>query len=170
MDVNQILNFLDKYGMFVLFAIVLLEYLNLPGFPAGVVFPVSGIWAHNSGENVIVVLAISIVAGVIGSLGLYYVGKFGGERLLEGYLKKFPSQRKGTEHCFAKLNKHGNVMVLISKLIPGIRTLVGIPAGVIDMDIKDYIVYSAMGIFMWNTVLILVGYFFSDAVLQSFIA
>ena len=127
---------------------------------------VGGIWAYNDSQNVIFVLTISIVAGVIGSLMLYYIGKFGGEKLLNRYLKKFPSQTKVIDKYTIKLNKYGNQTIFISKLIPCVRTIIGIPAGVINMKLKDYLIYSTLGITVWNGAFILTGYFFSETVLK----
>lgn len=162
MDISMIMNYFSEYGLIFLFIIVFLEYLNLPGFPAGIIMPAAGIMIAQSGLNFVVAILISVLAGVLGSWLLYFLGRWGGPILIEKYTKRFPSQKKYINKSVSLLNNHGNKVIFITKLLPAIRTIIGVPAGALKMNFINYTVYSAMGIFIWNTVLILGGYFVSD--------
>ena len=67
MDAEIIMQYFVDYGPIAIFIIVLLEYLNLPGFPAGIIMPVAGIWAARGEMNFFVTIFITIAAGVTGS-------------------------------------------------------------------------------------------------------
>ena len=84
--------------------------------------------------------------------------------LLEKYLKKFPAQRPVIEKNFAMLERRGAIGIFISKMIPMVRTVISIPAGVIRMNFIKYSVSSALGIFVWNFFLIGAGYMIGDQV------
>ncbi len=94
MDLSFITEYISQYGLIFLFIVVLLEYLNLPGFPAGIILPVAGIWAHSAGINLILVIVISVAAGLIGSWALYFIGLYGGDVLIRKYVKRFTKHKK----------------------------------------------------------------------------
>ena len=60
MDANSILNYLSQYGLIFIFIIVFLEYLNLPGLPAGIIMPLAGVWISRGEMNFLFVLIYDI--------------------------------------------------------------------------------------------------------------
>ncbi len=166
MTMEVIMEYFARYGGIGIFVIVLLEYLNLPGFPAGVIMPLAGIWAAKGQIHFIPALIITVAAGLTGSLILYWLGYKGGELFLQKYLNKFPKQRPMIEEKLSWVKEKGSVGIFISKLIPMIRTLISIPAGVAKMNLAKYTVSSALGIFVWNLFFVGAGYFLGDVVIS----
>ena len=164
MDANSILNYLSQYGLIFIFIIVFLEYLNLPGLPAGIIMPLAGLWISRGEMNFLFVLILSVIAGVIGSWVLYFLGFYGGNFLLDKYIKKFPKQKELIEKNLEFIRSKGGYGVFISKLIPMVRTLISIPAGMVSLNFGTYTVSSLLGVFTWNLVFVGAGYFFGDAV------
>lgn len=164
MGISTITLYFTKYGAIAIFVIVLLEYMNLPGFPAGIIMPLSGIWAAKGNINFAAVMIITLAAGVLGSWILYFLGWTGGNLFLEKYLNKFPKSREAVEKNFELIRSKGYFGIFISKLIPMIRTLISIPAGVLKMNFVKYTVSSALGVFVWNLVFVGAGYYLGDAV------
>lgn len=168
MTFETIMMYFAQYGEIAIFVIILLEYLNLPGFPAGVIMPLAGLWAAEGNINFLEALAISVAAGLIGSLVLYYLGWCGGNAFLKMYIKRFPKQKNAIEKNMDIIRQKGAVGVFVSKLIPMLRTLISIPAGVVKMNLMTYIVSSVLGIFLWNLAFMGVGYFFGDMILSNY--
>lgn len=166
MTMSVITEYFARYGGIAIFVIVLLEYLNLPGFPAGVIMPLAGVWAARGNIEFILALFITVAAGLTGSLILYYLGYKGGELFLQKYLNKFPRQRPVIEKKLKWIRERGSFGIFVSKLIPMVRTLVSIPAGVSKMDLVQYTLSSTLGIFVWNLFFVGAGYFLGDAVLK----
>ncbi|MBO5056299.1 MAG: DedA family protein [Lachnospiraceae bacterium] len=166
MTLEMITDYFTRYGGIAIFVIVLLEYMNLPGFPAGVIMPLAGIWAARGNIHFIPALLITIAAGLTGSLILYFLGYTGGELFLQKYLNKFPKQRPAIEGKLKWVREKGCIGIFVSKLIPMIRTLVSIPAGVSKMNLVPYTVSSTLGILVWNFVFVGAGYLFGDKVFQ----
>lgn len=164
MTFEMISLYFSRFGLLAIFVIVLLEYMNLPGFPAGIIMPLAGIFAANGRINFILALLVSVAAGLVGSWILYFVGLKGGELFLKAYLKKFPKHRGAIERNMELIRSKGSIGVFAAKLIPMIRTLISIPAGVTRMDFVKYTVSSALGIFVWNLVFVGAGYLLGDAV------
>lgn len=168
MDVNVFMQYFVTYGPIAIFVIVLLEYLNLPGFPAGVIMPLAGVWAARGELNFLVTMAITVSAGLVGSIILYGLGRGGGEVFLKKYYKRFPKQQEMIEGKINYLREKGSVGIFVSKLVPMVRTLISIPAGIIRMDFRKYVISSALGIAVWNFVFVGAGYVFGDAVFTLF--
>lgn len=166
MGIDVIMDYFVKYGGVAIFVIVLLEYLNLPGFPAGVIMPLAGVWAAKGNIHFIPAILITVAAGLTGSLILYWVGYTGGDFVLKKYLDKFPRQRPVIERKLEWVRQRGSVGIFLSKLIPMIRTLISIPAGISRMNLVKYTVSSTLGILVWNLFFVGAGYFLGDAVLN----
>lgn len=166
MGMEVIMDYFVKYGGVAIFVIVLLEYLNLPGFPAGVIMPLAGVWAAKGNIQFIPAILITVAAGLTGSLILYWVGYTGGDFVLRKYLNKFPRQRPAIEKKLEWVREKGSVGIFLSKLIPMIRTLISIPAGVSKMNLVQYTISSTLGILVWNLFFVGAGYFLGDAVLK----
>lgn len=78
MDISSLNNYFELYGGMAIFIVVLLEYMNLPGFPAGIIMPLAGIYAAHGGISLLAAIAISVLAGEVGSWILYFLGMYGG--------------------------------------------------------------------------------------------
>lgn len=168
MDIQVLTQYFLQYGTIFIFLIVFLEYLNMPGFPAGIIMPLAGIWAARGEIHFSVVMILSLAAGLAGSVILYWIGRIGGDMFLRRYLKRFPGQEAMIQKNFKLLESKGAAGIFISKLIPMVRTIISIPAGVIRMNFLTYCVSSALGIFIWNFFLIGAGYLLGDQALQMF--
>lgn len=168
MSLPTLTQYFTQYGVVAIFIIVLLEYLNLPGFPAGVIMPLSGMMAAQGNISFPLVMLITTAAGLTGSLVLYLLGRKGGELFLNAYLKRFPKHRKGIEKNIDWIRNKGALGVFLAKLIPMIRTLISIPAGVLKMPLNKYVVSSTLGVFVWNLVFVGAGYLLGDQIFELF--
>ena len=166
MDVQMLTQYFLRYGAVFIFVIILLEYMNLPGFPAGIIMPLAGIWAARGQISFFMVMSLGLAAGLLGSWSLYGIGRMGGDLFLDRYLKRFPKHEPVIQRNFELLRTRGAAGIFISKLIPMIRTIISIPAGVIRMNFVKYTISSALGIFVWNFFLIGAGYVMGDQVFQ----
>lgn len=168
MSISVLTNYFLQYGAFFIFLIVLLEYMNLPGFPAGVIMPLAGIWAAQGKVSFFMVMVLTFMAGLIGSWALYFLGRYGGGKFLDFYIRKFPKHQPVIEEKMNFLREKGSTGVFVSKLLPMVRTLISIPAGIIKMDFAKYTMSSAAGIFLWNLLFVGAGYYFGDAAINFF--
>lgn len=166
MDISSITMYFTQYGAIAIFIIVLLEYMNLPGFPAGIIMPLSGIMAAKGNINFCLVMLITVAAGLLGSLILYFLGWKGGTVFLNAYKKRFPKQKETIEKNLDWISQKGYIGVFIAKLIPMVRTIVSIPAGVLHMNLIKYVWSSTLGIFIWNLVFVGAGYVMGDKVFE----
>lgn len=159
-DINNILQYIGQYGYIFLAIIVFLEYLNLPGFPAGIIMPAAGILVKADRLNFIYTLIISVIAGLLGSFVLYILGYYCGKPILNKLKNKFPKSKKSISKTCKYMNKYGNMGIVMARVIPIARTLISLVAGTFNVGFIRFTVYSTIGITIWNFAFIYVGYAF----------
>lgn len=160
MDIQTVLNYFTEYGLIFLFVIVFLEYMNLPGLPAGIIMPAAGILIAGQDMNFITALIVSVLAGLLGSYVLYFIGYFLGKPVLDKFYQKYKKLRPSINKAISYTEKHGNKGVFIARLIPVARTLISLTVGTVRMNFVSFTLYSIIGITIWNSVFIYAGYAF----------
>ncbi len=156
MDYNTILDILNQYGLLVVFALIFFEYLNLPGFPATPILMAIGAWAKYEGM-LIPAFIVSLIAAQIGTMVLYGVGRGFGHLLMERYYRKFPKHQVKIDKYVDRIDNEGPHVLTIVRLVPVVRTLITIPAGMVKIDIRLFFWYSLIGIAVWNALFLFVG-------------
>jgi membrane protein DedA with SNARE-associated domain len=149
----------SSWGYYGIFLLMLLESVSLP-IPSEVVLPLAGYLVSTGQLNVWVIITVATVAGVAGSLIDYYIGLKGVRYLAEHRVlgKVFFTQSQ-LEVAVRWFSKYGAIIVLLSRLIPGFRTIVSFPAGAVKMPLAKFVAYTTIGCLIWNSVLIYVGIF-----------
>ena len=153
--------FIRSYGPISIFLIVALEYANVP-LPSEVILPLVGILALKFNMNLFMVILISVLGGVFGSIINYYLGYKFGNPLLYFLKSKYPKTKKAIKESYRCMTKYDKASVMLSRLVPVARTLISIVAGVTRMNVVLFTLYSAIGITVWNTFLISMGYIVGD--------
>ncbi|MFA0833655.1 MAG: DedA family protein [Methanobacterium formicicum] len=103
------------------------------------------------------VVLVGTLGNLVGSLIAYYVGWWGGRPLLEKYGKYIlitPNKLNLADEWF---EKYGHEAVLISRMLPGLRTFISLPAGITHMNLKKFILYTVIGSLPWCFVLTYIG-------------
>ena len=162
MTIDSFLDYFSMYGYYFLFLIVFLEYLNLPGLPAGVIMPAAGILISQADMTFMTALVISVIAGILGSFVLYGIGYYVGNPAVHWMTTKFPKTQKPIDQTIGYIEKHGNKSIFLGRLLPVIRTIIALPAGAFKMKFIPFTLYSIGGITIWNAVYIFAGYAFGD--------
>ena len=149
---------LITYGLPAMFLLILLEYACFP-VSSEIILPLAGLIAAGQGLSFPLLVLFSTLAGIGGSLITYGIGRIGGSPLLERVMNRFPSMEKPILSSYRTFGDHGKSAVFVSRLIPLCRTYIGFVAGAMKQSCSGYILYSAFGIFLWNTVLTGLGYY-----------
>lgn len=150
---------LQNYGMMAIFLLILLEYACFP-VSSEIILPLAGAIAAGQRLSFPLLVLFSTVAGMGGSTITYFISRLGGSPLLERIMHRFPSMEKPILSSYRTFGDHGNGAVFISRLIPLCRTYIGFVAGAMKQSFTGYILYSGIGILIWNTVLTGLGYYF----------
>ena len=150
---NATTSFLGYPGIFVL---MVMESMIIP-IPSEAVLPFAGFLVQTGKFNFWLVLFFASLGSLTGSLISYYMGLYGGDKLVKKWGKYVfldEADLIKTENWF---KKRGEVTIFIARFVPVVRHLISIPAGVGRMDLKKFIFYSVVGATLWNGFLIYVG-------------
>jgi len=133
--------------------------------PSEIVIPPAAYKAANGELNIFLVIFFGTLGALLGSLFNYFFAKLLGQRLLMKFAKtRLARMMMVTESNIEKSEKyflkHGKISTLIGRLVPGIRHLISLPAGLARMKLSDFILYTTIGAMSWNIILALAGYFF----------
>ena len=120
-----------QYGLFLVCGVIFCEYMNLPGFPAGVIMPCIGVLIAQSSLSLPLTLVLSVASGLLGSLVIYGLCYWGGEPIMEKLFGKSRKFRSFVQKCHEFIDaQHGRGLALC-RIIPMLRTIVSIPAGLV---------------------------------------
>lgn len=153
---DYIFELISSYGLYIIFIVIVLEYSCFP-FPSEVVLPLAGAIGYNHNINPFIMVLFSILAGLIGCLICYMIGYFGGKTFI-----KQNKHKKEESESISFYKRYGNVAISVGRIIPLCRTYISIIAGINKHKLLPYIFFSIIGISVWNTCLILLGYLFYD--------
>lgn len=154
---NFVTNLIFKYGLTAMFITIMLEYACFP-ISSEIVLPFSGAVASINHTSFFVILPLSIIAGLIGTGICYTIGWFGGGAILSAIKRRFPKSQKGINSAYEKFTNHGASAVCLGRVIPLIRTYIALVAGAARLNPVTYFTASAIGISVWNALLIGLGY------------
>ena len=157
--VDWVMTLISTTGYWGIGISMVIESFFVP-FPSEIIMPFSGFLA-SSGQ--FTVWGIALVGGVgsyIGTLPFYLLGLVGGDSVVRTFLRKWGKWLMVTEDDLDKSNelfsKKGNFLILFGRLVPGIRSVISIPAGIAKMRFSIYTAYTLLGSVFWSFVL---GYF-----------
>lgn len=151
---EKIFNLIDEYGVYIIFLAIFLEYACFP-LPSEVILPLAGAIGYNANISPVLMIALSSIAGLLGALLCYYLGVLGS-------LPFFKPESKEENDSISFYEKYGNWAILFGRLIPLCRTYISFVAGVKKHKVWKYILFSSIGIIIWNSILITLGYVFYD--------
>ncbi|HEX2936748.1 MAG TPA: DedA family protein [Bacteroidales bacterium] len=134
-------------------------------FPSEIVIPPAAYKAANGELNMFLVLLCGSLGALIGALFNYFISFYLGRKLVYKFANTHLAHmllidQKGVEKSEAYFVKHGRSSTFIGRLVPGIRQLISIPAGLARMNLKDFVLFTVLGSTLWNIILAALGYFF----------
>ena len=151
----------DKYGIISILLIIFLEYACFP-ISSEIVLPALGAFAKAKNLSFFFLLPCSVIAGLLGTGVCYFIGRIGGTMLLDSISKRFPKMKKGIDASRTKFERYGAVAVCVLRVIPLCRTYIAFIAGTAKQPISIYFSFYLLGITVWNSLLIFLGYFLQD--------
>lgn len=141
-------------GVFVLMAI---ESSFIP-FPSEIVLIPAGYLASKGEMHMGMIMLSALGGSMAGAFVNYYLALLLGRKILSKYGKYFFIKENALQKMDDYFEKHGHISTFIGRLLPGIRQLISIPAGLARMNLAVFSLYTALGASLWALVLVLLGY------------
>lgn len=158
-------NLMDSMGYLGILLLMVLENV-FPPIPSELIMPSAGFAASRGDLNLVLVILMGTLGSVIGTLPLYYVGRaFGEERLVawaDRHGKWLTLSGKDIRRADDWFDRHGSKAVLFGRMVPGIRSLLSLPAGMSEMPMGKFLLFSAIGSGMWASLLAGAGFLLGE--------
>ncbi|WP_034336024.1 DedA family protein [Deinococcus misasensis] len=148
--------------------IVLLMFLEniFPPIPSELIMPLAGFTAARGDLTFVGVVLAGTVGSVLGALPLYWLGRWVGEERLIKWADKHGKWLTLSGDDIRKaddwFDKHGRKTVFFLRLVPGVRSLISLPAGMSEMSVRLFLLFTALGTALWSALLTYLGYLLGD--------
>ena len=158
--------YMANLNYFTVFLLMTIESSFIP-FPSEVVVPFAAYKAAQGELNIFLVVLASTIGALAGALANYYLAKYLGRPLVYKFAgstvgKMLLLSKEKVENAERYFVKHGRSSTFIGRLVPAVRQLISIPAGLANMNMKDFIIYTVAGAGIWNIILAVIGYYIYD--------
>ncbi|MHA6251868.1 DedA family protein [Oceanobacillus sp. CAU 1775] len=151
---------MEQFGYFGIFLMMALENL-FPPIPSEIVLPFGGFLTTSTNLTVIGVIFVATLGSVIGAMILYSIGLLIDvatlEKIVERYGKILRIKKEDIHKADAWFDKYGYWTVFFCRMVPLIRSLISIPAGMSNMNFLIFLLLTTIGTLIWNVILISVG-------------
>ena len=174
---NEIESFIDWIVSLVsanlypgVFVAALIETV-FPPIPSEAVFPLAGYVILQNDMHILHVLSVGITGGTGATLGafiIYLIARKIGRIGLYRYVKYAKIKESSLDKAYKWFEKYGDKSVIFGRLIPGIRELVSIPAGILNMKPGKFLIFTFVGSCAWSIALTTAGYYFGVATIDLF--
>jgi len=155
------LHIIETGGYFGIFLLMVLENI-FPPIPSEVVIPLAGFASAQGELHIALVILVATCGAVVGAIPWYLLGRLFGVRRLKRlsvrYGRLLTLSPVDIDHAQEWFHCHGQKAVLFGRLIPTIRTLISVPAGLARMKLSTFLLYSFIGSAAWTSILALLGY------------
>ena len=150
-------------------AILLAMFLEnlIPPIPSELIMPLGGFYVSQGQLDFLPVILAGLIGTVIGALPWYGIGRLANEERLEHWLEKNgrwlginPKELARSRKWF---NRYGVSLVFWGRLVPGIRTLISVPAGVELMPVSPFLIWTTAGSLIWTLLLTIAGFYLGDS-------
>ncbi len=145
-------------GIFLLMAV---ESSFFP-FPSEIVLIPAGYLASQGEMSIALIISSALAGSMVGAFINYYLALTLGRKILEKYGKYFFISEATLDKMDNFFEKHGAISTFIGRLIPGIRQLISVPAGLSRMNLAVFSTYTALGAGIWAFILTMLGYFIGE--------
>ena len=156
-----VLAVMDKLGLFGVTLMMFLENV-FPPIPSELIMPAAGFAAAMGQMHLIAAIIAGTLGSVLGALPLYYLGTILDEnrlyRLAEKYGKYFLIKPEDVTSAQQWFDKYGKSVIYFGRMLPAIRSLISIPAGMARMPMLSFLMLTALGSAIWTTLLAYAGY------------
>lgn len=157
---NWITDIISEYGYFGVFLVIVLENL-FPPIPSEIVLSFSGFMTTRTDLIVLWIITASTAGSVLGAMVLYWIGSMLDVKRLEKIIDRWGHilrlKKEDIRKADAWFDKYGVWTVFFCRMVPLLRSLISVPAGMSNMNFPLFLLLTFFGTLIWNTILVCVG-------------
>ncbi|MGI5940156.1 MAG: DedA family protein [Thermoleophilia bacterium] len=148
---------LQNHGLLIIFLTMTAESACIP-IPSEIVVPYGGFLAAQGHTELWLVIVVSTLANLLGSGIAYVVGRYGGRALFLKYGRYVLISSRHLDKADRWFERRGELTVFFTRMMPGVRTFISLPAGIARMKVWKFLLYSLIGSIPWNGAMAYLGW------------
>ena len=158
----------EKNSIIAYLTICLAMFLEniIPPIPSEIIMPLGGFFVYQQKLNFYFLVFWGLLGTILGSLPWYYLGRLVNEKRLSNFLDRKGKYLGISSNDLIKskrwFEKYGVSLVFWGRLVPGIRTLISVPAGIELMPLRKFLIWTSFGSFIWVALLTYAGFLFGE--------
>ncbi len=156
--IDWLLHGLLDLGYLGIVALMAVESSVLP-LPSELVMPPAGYWVAKGEMNAVAVVACGVLGSILGALANYGLAHWLGRGFLRRFGRYLFVSTKALDRTERYFAAHGEISTMMARMLPVIRHLISLPAGIARMSLPKFILYTGLGAFIWCGILTWIGYF-----------
>ena len=126
--------------------------------PSELVMPPAGYLAAKGEMNIVIAIACGVLGSVLGALANYGVALWLGRAVIRRAGRYLLISEKALDRAERFFDRHGEISTLLGRMLPVVRHLISIPAGIARMSLPRFVLFTGLGAFLWCTILATIGY------------
>jgi len=126
--------------------------------PSELVMPPAGYLAAKGEMNIVIAIACGVLGSVLGALANYGVALWLGRAVIRRAGRYLLVSEKALDRAERFFDRHGEISTLLGRMLPVVRHLISIPAGIARMSLPRFVLFTGLGAFLWCTILATIGY------------
>jgi membrane protein DedA with SNARE-associated domain len=158
---NWVVRLIEQSGYLGVGFLMFLETL-FPPIPSEIIMPVAGVTAANGELELSLVILSGTAGAMLGNIFWYLAARALGVERLRPFIQRHGRwvtvNWREVERAHRWMERHGSAFVLLGRLLPTVRSLVSIPAGLLKMDFRPFVIASTLGTFAWTALLAGAGF------------
>lgn len=158
---QDLVDLIFDWGYIGIFCLMAIESSFIP-FPSEIVLIPAGYLASKGDMSLGMIMLSGLGGSMVGAFVNYYLALRLGRKILKKYGKYFFIKESALDKMDDFFQRHGHISTFTGRLIPGIRQLISIPAGIARMNLVVFSTYTALGAGIWALILTLLGYFIGE--------
>ncbi|KHK93734.1 DedA family protein [Novosphingobium malaysiense] len=162
---NWITHLIDQFGYAGIALLMFLENV-FPPIPSELIMPLAGFDAERGDLNIVLVILSGSAGSLAGATLWYFVGRFVGEDRLRRWAGRhgrlLTLSAKDVDHVNTWFDRHNEKAVFMGRLVPAVRTLISVPAGLFEMRLDRFLLFSSLGTALWTALLAMAGYLLGE--------
>lgn len=162
---DWVTGFIQKSSYLGVLLLMLAENV-FPPIPSELIMPLAGFTAARGQSNIVLIVLAGTIGSLLGATLWFYIGRWLGTERLKGFAARHGRWLTVSPADIDRANdwfdRHGAKAVFLGRLIPAVRTLISVPAGVTGMPLLRFLTWTALGTLIWTSLLAGAGYLLQD--------
>ncbi|MCY0865813.1 MAG: DedA family protein [Sulfobacillus sp.] len=164
--IHTVSGWLNHVGVLAVTVVLFIECFGIPS-PDEIILLLSGYLVSQHRFSYPVVLLAAVAGSTLGGIGAYWLARLGGRPVMLKYFRFLFRTPERLDYWERYFQRHGDIIVLVGRIISGVRAVISYPAGLFEMPLARFVLYTVVGSAIWAVIAVTLGYILGPHVVSA---